>query len=241
VVLPPLRERTAELEDLILNSLSLPRVNGGSVTAITKAAIDKISEFQLAGNFRELEMVLRRAAQSAVLVGDKAIRLADIKGTELHLRHVEAAFCVPVWEKEGERRYLLQCNQRWNNNYHFIGGHLDPKLDRSFAEAAAREFEEKTGIPKSDFTLCRPPICVDLIQYSRTSGTKQAYYFELYPISFGPELRADSFEEPRYCWATAEQIIDGWGPNNRPISSASRQILLKFASQFRALAASWSP
>jgi 8-oxo-dGTP pyrophosphatase MutT (NUDIX family) len=184
-------------------------------------------------------MVLRQAAKSAILMGDNTIRLPDVKGTELHLRHVEAAFCVPVWENEGERRYLLQCNQRWNNNYHFIGGHVDPKLDRSFSEAAAREFEEKTGISKSDFDLGPHPVCVDHIQYSRTSGEKQAYYFELYPITFKSELRAESFEEPRYCWATAKQIIDGWGPKNRLISSAARQIIVKFTSQFSTLPVSW--
>lgn len=62
IQLPPLRERTEDIEDLIYYFLKKSAgVSGGKVKSISDDAMDRLKRYSWPGNIRELENIIERA------------------------------------------------------------------------------------------------------------------------------------------------------------------------------------
>ncbi len=76
ILIPPLRERTADMKTLVSSMLSgVAARTGRKISGISEDAVEKLNSFNFTGNLRELEGILDRASLNA---NDSVIRSNDI-------------------------------------------------------------------------------------------------------------------------------------------------------------------
>lgn len=99
IMLPPLRERMADLKLLVSGMMGrISTRNGRKVSGITEEAVQKLSAYSFMGNLKELEGTIERAMLNAQ---DGVIRANDvIVGEQLSTRHQGAGAHSVDWEVE---------------------------------------------------------------------------------------------------------------------------------------------
>ncbi len=101
ILLPPLRERTADLKGLVATLMGrISARTGKRVSGISEDAIEKLATHEFAGNIRELEGVLERAMLNAA---DSVVRIEDVNvGDIAEMAHQGAGAHSLDWEQQAK-------------------------------------------------------------------------------------------------------------------------------------------
>jgi two-component system nitrogen regulation response regulator GlnG len=158
---PALRERTADLPDLVAHFLGLAaRQSGREPQRVAGAAMDVLSRYAWPGNIRELENAIRRAA---VLARDSVIALADlpedISGAEV--RTAAAARPSVAEVAEAEFRARLEDGVPAGSIYHDLIDTVEAALIHAALEATGGNqvrAAELLGVHRATLRKRMPPV-----------------------------------------------------------------------------------
>lgn len=187
ITIPPLRERTEDIEllvDFILQNRSInPCVHGERlIKSISRAAIEKLKMHTFPGNFRELENTLLEAVKKANRLRSSVILREDILFHGPSLKQRDVVNILPKITESGTVKILLQWDTGWRH-YYFIGGSFLEDRDIDLEGAVFHTMEKKAGIKKQHYTVKPIGNIFTTIQHSRNSAEKLFYHFHFFGIS----------------------------------------------------------
>jgi two-component system nitrogen regulation response regulator GlnG len=116
--LPPLRERSEDIPDLVRHFFALAEKEGLPAKQIEAAALDRLRRYRWPGNIRELENLVRRLA--ALYPQD--VITANVIEQEL----TQPAIAVPVEDKSGEEGLMQSVERHLHGYFGEFGDGLPP-------------------------------------------------------------------------------------------------------------------
>jgi len=148
-----------------------------------------------------------------------------------------AAFAFITTQEKGEKRYLLQWNEKWHC-FNFIGGKLDnQKGDKNdLVCTIRREIAEEIGISNLDSVIAvKERKVVHMRQFSLRERRLKNYRFSIFEINFFPYLSVDQQKvthsliwltsQQTNVYVTAQEVLNLRTQDGKPISKTVRRIL----------------
>jgi len=149
---------------------------------------------------------------------------------ETYSRISQASIAIIKVSIDGEDKYLLQWNKKWNN-YNFISGKVEEDLDGgSFERCVIREIEEELPPLRyvADFTVSEIlPGFMEMISFSKRTLQTTLYRFKLYQLFFTKPLQEYETlwtKDRENRWFSKEELLRGDMVASFPIPDVISQI-----------------
>ncbi|MBN2054683.1 NUDIX hydrolase [bacterium] len=142
-----------------------------------------------------------------------------------------AAFGIITSEIDGERRFLLRWNQRWEW-FNLVGGKYEQTDGDDLRATAVREIQDELDLVHNrDFVVDdRPVVKYTTQDVSRSDGQYKHYCFHIFKVTLvadPAELLGHLANNPANRWLTAADILARRTGDGFPISYLPRDILLR--------------
>lgn len=155
-----------------------------------------------------------------------------------HWSMERAAFALIATEHDGERRYLLQWNPKWQC-FNFIGGKVEKEGNdnNDFARTIRREIKEEMGIELEKLLVEHEIKRVRFWQFSQREKRMKPYLFSIFAIHFFPNLPVEKemitrslrwlSSKHENTYVSRKEIINLQTNCGKPVSKTVRRILLE--------------
>lgn len=127
-------------------------------------------------------------------------------------------------ERDGQRVYLANWNEKWNA-WSWVGGHKHD--DESFRECVIREVHEELGLdPATDYTVAeREHKRLDNVAMSASAGAVTNYVLVWFAVQLTAAAIARMADDPQVRWLTEREIIDLRTSDGQPVSSTMLKLI----------------
>ncbi|MBL8826954.1 MAG: NUDIX hydrolase [Planctomycetaceae bacterium] len=129
-----------------------------------------------------------------------------------------------VGERDGQRVYLANWNEKWHA-WSWVGGHK--RDDESFRECVVREVHEELGLdPATDYTVAERELKrLDNVAMSASAGAVTNYVLVWFAVQLAPAAIARLADNTQVRWLTEREIIDLHTADGQPVSSTMLKLI----------------